>query len=454
MSGNGAGGSVVWLRDDLRIADNPALRSATDRSGPVTVVYVLDEQSDGIRPFGAAARWWLHQSLSALDADLREYGSRLVLRRGPAAEVIPALVQESGADAVFWNRRYGLVERELDAGIKAGLIASGIEAHSAAANLLWEPWTVLSGKGEPFKVFTPFWRAAQAMPEPRHPWAEPDTIAGPPDVASDSLDDWALLPTTPDWAGGMRDAWTPGEQGASDRLERFVDEALADYDQRDEPAQAATSSLSPHLRWGEISPYQVWHRMHETLEPDQRRAAPAFLRQLAWREFNWNEYFHCDDIARTNVRREFDAFPWRDAAEPELDRWRHGTTGFDLVDAGMRELWHTGAMHNRVRLATASFLVKNMLVDWRIGEQWFWDTLVDADAANNAANWQWVAGSGFDAAPYFRVFNPDRQLERFDPHREYVRRWVPADEERPEPMIDLKATRQRALDAYAEMRRA
>jgi deoxyribodipyrimidine photo-lyase len=252
----------------------------------------------------------------------------------------------------------------------------------------------------------------------------------------------------------MRDAWTPGEHGAWDRMERFIDEALADYDQRDEPAQAATSSLSPHLRWGEISPYQVWHRLHETLEPDQRRAAPAFLRQLAWREFNWNEYFHCDDIARTNVRSEFDAFPWREVSEAELDRWRDGTTGFDLVDAGMRELWHTGAMHNRVRLATASFLVKNMLVDWRIGEQWFWDTLVDADAANNAANWQWVAGSGFDAAPYFRVFNPDRQLERFDPHREYVRRWVPAAEDRPDPMLDLKVTRQRALDAYAEMRRA
>jgi deoxyribodipyrimidine photo-lyase len=237
-------------------------------------------------------------------------------------------------------------------------------------------------------------------------------------------------------------------------LEHFVHERLEDYDQRDEPAMAATSDLSPHLRWGEVSPYQVWHRLHGTLEPDQRKQAPAFLRQLAWREFNWNEYFHCDDIATVNVRREFDAFPWRDVSDGELDRWRHGRTGFDLVDAGMRELWTSGAMHNRVRLAAASFLVKNMLVDWRIGEQWFWDTLVDADPANNAGNWQWVAGSGFDAAPYFRVFNPDRQLERFDPHREYVRRWVPADEDRPEPMLDLKETRQRALDAYDRMRRS
>jgi deoxyribodipyrimidine photo-lyase len=447
-------GAVVWLRDDLRLADNPALRAALDLGGPVTVLYVLDEESEGIRPFGAAAKWWLHGSLASLDAELRHRGSALVLRRGPAAEVVDAVVAEADADAVFWNRRYGKVEREIDAGIKASLKDRDIEAHSAAANLLWEPWTVLTGQGTAFKVFTPFWNAVQAMPEPRQPLPQPGAVPAPPaGVRSDALDDWGFLPTQPDWAGGMRDAWEPGEHGAHDRLERFIDEALADYDQRDEPAQASTSSLSPHLRWGEISPYQVWHRLHGQLEPEQRRMVPAFLRQLAWREFNWNEYFHCDDIARVNVRREFDAFPWRDVSDAELDRWRAGTTGVDLVDAGMRELWHTGAMHNRVRLATASFLVKNMLVDWRIGEQWFWDTLVDADAANNAANWQWVAGSGFDAAPYFRVFNPDRQLERFDPHREYVRQWVPADEDRPEPMVDLKASRQRALAAYEEMRR-
>ncbi|MDM7890911.1 cryptochrome/photolyase family protein [Curtobacterium caseinilyticum] len=447
-------GAIVWLREDLRLGDNPALRAAIDHGGTVTVVVVLDEDTPGVRPVGAASRWWLHHSLSALDADLRDRHSRLVLRRGPAARVIPELVAESGADAVYWNRRYGRVERDLDAGIKTALTEGGTEAHSFAANLLWEPWTVLTGQGEPFKVFTPFWRAAQAMPEPRHPLPAPDDLPGPADVASDDLDDWAFLPTAPDWAGGLRDAWEPGEAGAHRKLEQFVHDALEDYDKRDEPAMAATSDLSPHLRWGEVSPYQVWHRLHGELEPAQRRQAPAFLRQLAWREFNWNEYFHCDHLATVNVRREFDAFPWRQVDEDELDRWRHGRTGFDLVDAGMRELWSSGAMHNRVRLAAASFLVKNLLVDWRIGEQWFWDTLVDADPANNAGNWQWVAGSGFDAAPYFRVFNPDRQLERFDPHREYVHRWVPADEDRPEPMVDLKASRQRALDAYAEMRRA
>jgi deoxyribodipyrimidine photo-lyase len=447
-------GALVWLRDDLRLADNPALRAGMEHGGDLTVVYVLDDESPGIRPLGAAARWWLHQSLASLDADLREHGSRLVLRRGAAADVIDQLVADTGADGVFWNRRYGPVERDIDAGIKASLTDRGIEAHSFAAALLWEPWTVLTGQGEPYKVFTPFWRAAQAMPEPRHPLPEPRELPSPSDAVSDDLAGWALLPTAPDWAGGLRDAWSPGERGAAKLLEDFVDNALEDYDQRDEPAMAATSDLSPHLRWGEISPYQVWHRLHGRLEPHQRQQAPAFLRQLAWREFNWNEYFHCEQLATVNVRREFDAFPWREASEDELQRWYQGRTGFDLVDAGMRELWSSGAMHNRVRLATASFLVKNLLVDWRIGEQWFWDTLVDADPANNAGNWQWVAGSGFDAAPYFRVFNPDRQLERFDKHREYVRRWVPADEDRPEPMVDLKATRQRALDAYDQMRRS
>ncbi len=447
-------GAIVWLRDDLRLADNPALRAGIDHGGALTVVYVLDDESAGIRPVGAAARWWLHGSLTALDAALRDRGSRLVLRRGAAADVVDALVAETGADAVYWNRRYGRAERDVDAGIKSALDDRGVDAHSFAANLLWEPWTVTTGQGEPYKVFTPFWRAAQAMPEPRHPLPKPRDLPAPADVAGDDLDDWSLLPTAPDWAGGLRDAWTPGELGAHRRLEHFVEHALADYDQRDEPAMDATSGLSPHLRWGEISPYQVWHRLHGQLDASRRQQAPAFLRQLAWREFNWNEHYHCEDIATVNVRREFDAFPWREPADAEIAAWRTGTTGFDLVDAGMRELWHTGAMHNRVRLATGSFLVKNLLVDWRVGEQWFWDTLVDADAANNPGNWQWVAGSGFDAAPYFRIFNPERQLERFDPHREYVRRWVPADEERPDPVVDLKESRQRALEAYDRMRRS
>ncbi|KQO62363.1 cryptochrome/photolyase family protein [Curtobacterium sp. Leaf261] len=448
-------GTIVWLRDDLRLADNPALRAGIDHGGPLTVVYVLDEESDGVRTLGAATRWWLHGSLTSLDTDLHQRGSGLTLRRGQAATVIADLVEETGADAVYWNRRYSQQERDLDAGIKQSLHDDGVEAHSFAANLLWEPWTVRTGQGEPYKVFTPFWRACQAMPEPRHPLPKPRELPDRhPHTATDALDDWGLLPSAPDWAGGLRDEWTPGEAGAAERLRHFIANGLEDYDQRDQPSADAASGLSPHLRWGEISPYQVWHRMHGDLEPEQRKQAPAFLRQLAWREFNWNERFHSDPLETTNVRREFDAFPWREVSEDELDRWRYGTTGIDLVDAGMRELWATGTMHNRVRLVTASFLVKNMLVDWRIGEQWFWDTLVDADTANNPANWQWVAGTGFDAAPYFRVFNPDLQAQKFDGHRAYIEQWIPADELRPDPMVDLKESRRRALDAYDQMRRS
>ncbi|PZF58644.1 deoxyribodipyrimidine photo-lyase [Curtobacterium sp. MCBD17_034] len=445
-------GALVWLRDDLRLHDNPALHAAVTAGGPVTVAYVLDDQSEGLRPFGGAARWWLHGSLAALDADLRARGNRLVLRRGAAATVIDELVRDTRADTILWNRRYGAAERAIDTGIKQSLTDRGHVVHSAAAALLWEPWTLATGQGQPYRVFSPFWRAAQAMPTPREPLPRPVTVPAGPSVASDALDDWGLLPTRPDWAGGLRATWTPGEAGAAARFRHFLEHGLEDYDQRDQPSADAASGLSPHIRWGEISPYQLWHRLHGELTPAQRRQAPSFLRQLAWREFNWHELYHEPDMATVNVRPEFDAFPWRSASSDELDRWRYGRTGIDLVDAGMRELWHTGAMHNRVRLVVGSFLVKNLLVDWRVGEQWFWDTLVDADSANNAGNWQWVAGSGFDAAPFFRVFNPQLQADKFDPHRSYIRQWIPADEVRPEPMVDLKSSRARALDAYQQMR--
>lgn len=447
-------GAIVWLREDLRLADNPALRAGIEHGAPLTVVWILDDASAGVRPAGAASRWWLHESLTALADALIEHGSRLTLRHGPAAETIAALVDETGADGVFWNRRYGQAERAIDQGIKSSLKEQGVSVRSFAANLLWEPWTLRTGQGEPYKVFTPFWKATRATPPPRDPLPKPRTLPAPHQGAgSDDLADWHLQPTTPDWAGGLRAAWDPGEHGAHQRMRAFLSHGLPQYGHRDEPALEATSGISPHLRWGEISPYQVWHSATavRARAPEQ---VDAFLRQLTWREFNWHEYFHVDDLATENVRREFDRFPWIEPSQETLDRWRFGTTGVDLVDAGMRELWNTGIMHNRVRLAAASFLVKNMLVDWRIGEQWFWDTLVDADPANNPANWQWVAGSGFDAAPYFRVFNPDLQAKRFDPDRTYIERWVPTDELRPEPIVDLKASRQRALDAYQRMRRS
>lgn len=450
--------ALVWFRDDLRLADNPALHAAIDRGEPVTGLYVLEE-ADGVRPLGGAARWWLHGSLSALADALAERGSTLVLRRGNAADVVPAVVRETGAGAVFWNRRYGGAEREADAGLKAALRADGVAVASFSGSLLFEPWTVRTGGDRPYSVFTPFWRATQSLPAPRAPLPEPGSLPGPATrAASDDLDAWVLRPQHPDWAGGLRERWEPGETAAQARLHAFLTADLGDYDRaRDEPAGEATSLLSPRLRWGELSPHQVWHATVEHRAASAHpEAASRFLSELGWREFAWHTLFHFPDLATRNWRAEFDAFPWPRPNPAHLTAWQRGRTGVALVDAGMRELWHTGHMHNRVRMVTASFLVKNLLIDWREGERWFWDTLVDADAASNPFNWQWVAGSGADAAPYFRIFNPERQREKFDPHDEYVRRWAPEHVAGapPEPIVDLADTRRQALDAYDAVKRA
>ena len=438
--------SIVWLRDDLRLADNPALTAAAERGEPVVLVYVLDEVSEGVRPLGAASRWWLHQSLESL-------GPNLVLRRGAAEEVIPALVAETGAGAVLWNRRYGAA-REIDARLKARLRDDGLDARSFQANLLVEPWTLTTGDGGPYRVFTPFWKAAREL-RFRDPLPAPEGIEWM-SAGSEHLVDWGLLPEHPDWAAGLRETWTPGEQGAHDQLESFVDERLENYHRRDEPAVDGTSHLSPHLRFGEISPFQVWERLHGHLSPAARKNAAKFLSEVGWREFNWSILFHSPELAEKNYRPAYDAFPWSEPDPAELDAWKTGRTGIPLVDAGMRELWRNGVMHNRVRMVVASFLIKNLLVDWRVGEKWFWDTLVDADEASNPGNWQWVAGSGADAAPYFRVFNPELQRSKFDKLDRYVKRWVPeyGTDEYPQPIVDLAATRKEALEAYEAVKAA
>ncbi|MGX5681084.1 cryptochrome/photolyase family protein [Schumannella luteola] len=440
------GPTLVWLRDDLRLADNPALTAAVSRGQGVVVVFVLDDESPGIRPIGSASQWWLHHSLTALDESL---GGMLVLRRGAAEKVIPALVEELGATAVHWNRRYS-ASREIDARLKTSLRASGVEVESFHANLLFEPWTVQTGDGGPYKVFTPFWRACLERGVPRGPLGVPD-LSGVLSAGGEELHSWGLLPTAPDWAGGMRETWTPGERGALERLEAFISSGLPSYQRRDEPAVEATSRLSPHLRFGEVSPFQVWGRVHGA-SPNSAK----FLSEVGWREFSWHILFHWPRLATENFRPAFDAFGWGHPGEEVLDAWRHGRTGIPLVDAGMRELWHTGYMHNRVRMVVASFLIKNLLVDWRVGEEWFWDTLVDADEANNPASWQWVAGSGADAAPYFRVFNPELQAKKFDPDAEYIRRWVPeyGTPDYPDPIVDLARSRQEALDAYEAVKAA
>jgi len=455
--------SVVWFRDDLRVCDNPALHAAAERGGPVVCLYILDDASPGIRPLGGAARWWLHHSLSSLASSLRDIGLELTLRRGAAADVIDSVVADAGAGAVFWNRRYGEAERNVDADIKSSLRATGIEAQSAQASLLFEPWTVMTGQDAPYRVFTPFYRSCLARPEPRHPLPVDSDVTAFTGVAGDDLADWNLLPTTPDWAGGLREAWTPGEATAMTRLRSFLETELSSYvAEQDLPAQDATSGLSPYLRWGEISPFQVWHETRSYVTSLDRRTAEgaraaegasAFLRQLVWREFSYHLLFHWPQITHANMRPAFDDFPWAEPSPVVMEAWQMGRTGIPLVDAGMRELWKTGIMHNRVRMVVASFLVKNLRIDWREGERWFWDTLVDADPAANAVNWQWVAGSGVDAAPYFRVFNPELQASKFDPQREYIRRFVPDidAETYPPPLVDLKESRKAALDAYASI---
>ncbi|AMB59594.1 cryptochrome/photolyase family protein [Microterricola viridarii] len=454
--------ALVWFRDDLRVGDNPALTAAIARGTPVVAVYLLDEESPDVRPLGGASRWWLHQSLQSLRASLDALGIPLVLRRGAAGAVIPLVATEAAADAVFWNRRYGRAERTVDAALKLGLREAGLHVQSHAASLLYEPWTLTTGAGQPYSVFTPFWRRALAMPEPRRPLPAPAGTAGTAQSPqSETLEDWGLQPSAPDWAGGLRAAWQPGEQGALDLLAEFLGEKLPLYpEQRDEPAEDVTSRLSPALRWGEISPFTVWHetmrvRAAAASGHPGAEAASAFLRQLGWREFAAHVSFHAADLHRVNWRREFDAFEWPPLDPRALTAWQRGLTGVPLVDAGMRELWATGTMHNRVRMVVASYLSKNLLIDWRQGEEWFWQTLVDADAASNPFNWQWVAGSGADAAPYFRIFNPVLQQQKFDPHGSYVRRHVPewGTPDYPEPLVDLGESRRAALAAYERVRR-
>jgi len=442
--------TIVWFRDDLRLGDHPALKAALERDSSVVLLYLFDQRSPGIRPLGGATRWWLHHSLTALSEGVEARGGRLVLRRGRADHVIPELVRETGADAVFWNRRYG-PSREIDSRLMTRLRAEGVEVESFAANLLVEPWAVTTQGGDPFKIFTSFWRAACEQPM-RDPLPAPLELPPGPSVPADDLADWQLLPSGLDWAAGLRAHWRPGEDAARVRLERFAREGLADYARRDEPA-TATSGLSPHLRFGEISPAQVWARINGELSPEARHNAPKFLSELGWRDFNWSILYFHPDLATRNYRAAFDEFPWSWDRGAEVEAWQRGDTGIPLVDAGMRELWQTGTMHNRVRMVAASFLVKNLLRHWRIGEEWFWDTLVDADEASNPGNWQWVAGSGVDAAPYFRIFNPALQAAKFDSAGDYVRRWE-ADRQRRAPIIDLADSRRHALEAFSRWRRS
>ena len=419
---------VVWFRQDLRLNDNPALSMAAASGRPLIALYIL-ETTDHDWSLGGASRWWLHHSLARLHESLdKQYGLQLILRRGKPAQILPALLRESGADAVHWNRIYEPAGIARDTAIKAALQKDGIAVETHNAALLFEPWTVKTKAGGWFKVFSPFWRACLAQPSPAPQRAPKSLTPYAEALQSDALTDWGLLPAKPDWAGGLRETWTPGEAGAVARLQTFIDKNLHRYaDGRDRPDLDCTSRLSPHLHFGEISPRQVWQAVQ--MAADRGGAgiaqnAAKFLAELGWREFCHHLLFHFPTLPQQNFRADFDTFRWNSNAD-HVKAWQAGRTGYPIVDAGMRQLWQSGWMHNRVRMIAASFLIKHLLQDWRLGEAWFWDTLVDADLANNAGGWQWVAGSGADAAPYFRIFNPIAQGEKFDPEGEYVRRWVP-----------------------------
>ena len=426
MSASSSAPTLVWFRQDLRLSDNPALTAAVARGGPVVPLYLLDDETPGSWAMGGASRWWLHHSLQSLGDDLSAKGATLILRRGKATEILPAMAEEIGAAAVLWNRCYEPWAVPRDTALKERLKASGLEVESFSASLLQEPWTVQTGAGKPYTVFSPFWRAIRDRDVPR-PLAAPGGVTGGEGLASDRLEDWQLLPQRPDWAGGLRESWTPGEQAAQERLTAFLEERVARYaDKRNRPDIDGTSGLSPYLHWGEISPRQIWHATQHRLSADDAagKGAWSFLSELGWRDFSYHLLFHWPSLMEETWKDNFKAFPWRENPEG-LRAWCRGRTGFPIVDAGMRQLWHTGWMHNRVRMIVGSFLIKDLMVHWQEGERWFWDTLVDADAASNGASWQWVAGCGADAAPYFRIFNPMTQGEKFDPSGDYTRKWVP-----------------------------
>ena len=461
---------LLWLRRELRLRDNPALLAAVETGRPLVVAFVLDEATPDEWAPGGASRWWLHHSLASLSESLKRLDTTLVLRLGRIAEEIPRLVKQIGATELHAGIPIEPWARDAIADLKRSL---DVPMHLHRTTLAFDPDDIRTGEGKPYGVFTPFSRACLARGLPAPPLPLPGRLHAAPPPASDRLDDWKLLPTRPDWAGGMRETWTPGEAGAAKRLKHFVSTALAGYASgRNHPGRPSTSMLSPHLAWGEISPATIWHAA------EAAGGSVSYVSELLWREFSAGLLWHNKTLPAQPLRPEFAKMPWR--RDPTgFAAWSRGQTGLPIVDAGMRQLWHTGWMHNRVRMITASFLIKHLLIDWRDGEAWFWDTLVDADLATNAASWQWVAGSGADAAPFFRVFNPVLQGRKFDTDGNYVRTWIPElaglpdadlhapweaddatlakakvilDKTYPRPIVPLADGRARALAAFAALR--
>jgi deoxyribodipyrimidine photo-lyase len=466
------GVALVWFRQDLRLQDNPALLEAAQTAERVLPVYVLDDEAGGDWAMGGASRWWLHHSLASLGRDLSQAGAPLVLRRGRCADVLPAVAAEAGADVVHAGIAHEPFWRDIDGAVGERLVAEGRALLRHRTSTLFDPDAVRSKTGGIYGMYTPFANAVRAGDPPPTPVPGPRKLHGADAPVSDRLDSWGLLPARPDWAGGLRETWTPGEKAAAARMQRFLHAAVGNYGVgRNLPGEHGTSMLSPHLHWGEISPRTVWHACARAGAGEHVR---IFMSELIWRDFSAYLLWHHPTMPDRPLRAAFEALEWRRDARG-LRAWQRGMTGVPIVDAGMRQLWQTGWMHNRVRMIAASFLVKHLLVAWQDGERWFWDTLVDADLASNAGNWQWVAGTGIDAQPFFRVFNPVTQGEKFDTDGSYVRRFVPElarlpnaylhqpwnapplelhaagvqiGKTYPKPLIDLAEGRIRALDVY------
>lgn len=415
---------VVLFREDLRLTDNRALHAAAGTGRPLVAVFILDDESAANQHHGGAWRWWLHHSITALQNRLRNLGGRLILCRGPHRDVVDTLLIKTGTDTVHWNHRYHPAGAACDAALARHLQNRGVEAVGHDGHLLHEPSQLMTGSGRPYRVFTPFWRALQMLDGFAEPLPAPGELRFVNwKIPTEELEDWQLCPRSPNWANGLDATWMPGEAAALARLDAFIDTAVDSYaTRRDLPALPATSSLSPYLAHGEISPRTIWHRVHARAAGIP--AATAFLREVAWREFCYHLLVHHPGLGETNLDARFDAFVWREAPQ-DLAAWQQGRTGIPIVDAGMRQLWRTGWMHNRVRMIAASLLVKHLLIDWREGERWFADTLVDADPANNPANWQWVAGTSPHASPFFRIFNPVLQSKKFDASGTYLQRYLP-----------------------------
>lgn len=474
--------SIVWFRRDLRLADNPALNAALRLNAPLALLFIYAPEEEGEWSPGGASRWWLHHSLSSLQREIEALGGRLIVRAGSSEEVLKEVIAETSATHLFWNRLYEPAIISRDTRLKEEL-SRLLKVESFNSALLFEPWEISNQSGKPFQVFTPFWRACLKDFVPEKPLPAPASFDTVSSLKSLSVDELQLLPTIP-WDTQFYENWKPGESSAFNALREFLNKAVGDYsDLRDIPSVRGTSRLSPHLHFGEISPRQIWHETESALRQKggaiTEKGAEHFLREVGWREFAHHLLFHFPHTPSAPLRENFEGFPWE--SDPEiLSRWQRGMTGYPIVDAGMRELWHTGWMHNRVRMIVSSFLVKHLLHSWLDGAKWFWDTLVDASLASNTLGWQWSGGCGADAAPYFRIFNPVTQGEKFDPEGIYVRRWVPEvsalpdnyifkpweapqavldragvvlGKTYPQPIVDHRFSRERALRAFDQVKR-